>query len=93
MSYLVRCDQGVWIKTTISVRPPCNSYFKCWAYHSSGKVVVAAGSDPGWTNGSLLYWMPCSLRHTAFCDWEWRDEDRPANPYTAQITIEKQVIT
>jgi hypothetical protein len=68
-----------------------NPYFKCWAYHKSGKVVVACGSDWGWTKDQFLYWMPSTLRHTAFCSWEWRDEDRPAPPAQLQGITDQPV--
>jgi hypothetical protein len=96
MAHLVKCspDDG-WTVVTSTCRPPANNYFKCWVHHQSGKVVLASGGDPGWTNGSFRYWMPTSLRHTAFCDWEWRDQDRP-EPLNCIVpittTIETKVI-
>lgn len=70
-----------------TVRPPCNDYFKCWAYHKSGKVIVACGGDPGWNNGSFTHWMPTSLRHTAFCAWTWSEDDKPGPPMLVVPTI------
>jgi hypothetical protein len=76
-----------WLKVSLTCRPPNNHFFKCWVYHRSGKVVLADGGDPGWTNGSFLWWMPCSLRHTAFCNWEWCDDDRPNPPISPIIPV------
>jgi hypothetical protein len=73
---------STWLPASTTCRPPCNGFFKCWVHHVSGKVVLVTGDDPGWEFRKFTHWMPSSLRHTAFCQWEWRDEDKPSPPET-----------
>lgn len=80
MYQYVRTIAHDWHQVTCACRPPNNSFFKCWAYHRSGKVVLAEGSDPGWTFGAYTHWLPSSLRHTAFCEWQWAEKDKPFPP-------------
>jgi hypothetical protein len=88
MPHPVKCkNSDGWMIVSATCRPPNNNYFKCWVHHASGKVIVACGGDPGWNNGSFRHWMPASLRHTAFCDWEWRDQDRPKLPLNYIVPI------
>lgn len=80
MNLCVRTAGDEWMPASTMCRPPCNTYFKCWVYHKSGRVVLVTGHDPGWEFKTFTHWQPSSLRHIAFCPWEWRDEDKPSPP-------------
>lgn len=74
--------EGDWLPVGIMRRPPVNNYHRCWVYHVKAGVIAANGDDPGWSIGAFTHWLPTSLRHSGFVNWQFLDDCKPSPPTT-----------